>query len=89
MTQSDVAVLKTKLENLHEKIDSISNLLEKHIAHEESQLEKLVNQMEKDYARKWVEIVVGFVIFAVSTSVVWWAISQQATIQTHLIKTEK
>ena len=85
MTQTEVAVLGSKLEYVQEKIDTLHEMIEKHIEQEESQWEKLNKQIEKDYARKWVEVVVWFVIFAVSTSVVWWVISQQATINEHMI----
>ena len=70
MSPSDINVLNTKLEYVQEKIESLHEMIEKHISQEEAQWEKMNKQIEKDYARKWVEVVVGFVIFAVSTSVV-------------------
>ena len=85
MSPSDINVLNTKLEYVQEKIESLHEMIEKHISQEEAQWEKMNKQIDKDYARKWVEVVVGFVIFAVSTSVVWWVISQQATINEHMI----
>jgi len=88
MTQTEVAVLTQKLEHVQEKISSLHDMIEKHIEQEETQWEKLNKQIEKDYARKWVEVVVWFVIFAISTSVVWWVISQQATINEHMIQTK-
>lgn len=88
MTQTEVAVLTQKLEHVQEKISSLHDMIEKHIGQEENQWEKVNKQMEKDYARKWVEVVVWFVIFAISTSVVWWVISQQATINEHMIQTK-
>lgn len=70
MSPSDINVLNTKLEYVQEKIESLHEMIEKHISQEEAQWEKMNKQIDKDYARKWVEVVVGFVIFAVSTSVV-------------------
>lgn len=58
MTQTEVAVLGSKLEYVQEKIDTLHEMIEKHIEQEESQWEKLNKQIEKDYARKWVEVVV-------------------------------
>ena len=58
MTQTEVAVLSSKLEYVQEKIESLHEMIEKHIAQEESQWDKMNKQIEKDYARKWVEVVV-------------------------------
>ena len=58
MTQTEVAVLGSKLEYVQEKIDTLHEMIEKHIAQEEAQWEKMNKQIEKDYARKWVEVVV-------------------------------
>ena len=85
MSPSDINVLNTKLEYVQEKIESLHEMIEKHISQEEAQWEKMNKQIEKDYARKWVEVVVWFVIFAISTSVVWWVISQQANINEYMI----
>ena len=85
MSPSDINVLNAKLEYVQEKIDAMHDMVKEHITQEEAQWEKIRAQIEKDYARKWVEVVVWFVIFAISTSVVWWVISQQATINEHMI----
>ena len=58
MTQTEVAVLGSKLEYVQEKIDTLHEMIEKHISQEEAQWEKMNKQIEKDYARKWVEVVV-------------------------------
>ena len=58
MTQTEVAVLGSKLEYVQEKIESLHEMIEKHISQEEAQWEKMNKQIEKDYARKWVEVVV-------------------------------
>jgi len=58
MTQTDVAVLSSKLEFLQEKIEIMHDMIKEHIAQEETQWEKMNKQIEKDYARKWVEVVV-------------------------------
>lgn len=54
----EVAVLGSKLEYVQEKIESLHEMIEKHISQEEAQWEKMNKQIEKDYARKWVEVVV-------------------------------
>jgi len=58
MSPSDINVLNTKLEYVQEKIESLHEMIEKHISQEEAQWEKMNKQIEKDYARKWVEVVV-------------------------------
>lgn len=88
MTQTDIALLTQKLEHLQEKIELLHDMILDHISKEESQWEKLNKQIEKDYARKWVEIVVWFCIFAVGTSLIGWVITQQSTINEHIIQTK-
>lgn len=58
MTQTEVAVLTQKIEYLREKLESLHGMVEKHIEQEENQWEKVNKQIERDYARKWVEVVV-------------------------------
>lgn len=58
MSPSDINVLNTKLEYVQEKIESLHEMIEKHVSQEEAQWEKMNKQIEKDYARKWVEVVV-------------------------------
>ena len=58
MSPSDINVLNTKLEYVQEKIDTLHDMIKEHILQEEAQWEKMNKQIEKDYARKWVEVVV-------------------------------
>ena len=58
MSPSDINVLNTKLEYVQEKIDTLHDMIKEHILQEESQWGKMNKQIEKDYARKWVEVVV-------------------------------
>ena len=61
MTQTEVAVLSSKLEYLQEKIDAMHEMVKSHITQEEAQWEKIQLQNQKDYARKWVEVVMSFI----------------------------
>ena len=58
MSPSDINVLNAKLEYVQEKIDAMHDMVKEHITQEEAQWEKIRAQIEKDYARKWVEVVV-------------------------------
>lgn len=64
IAHSDVVLLNAKMQFMEEKFDKIEKLLLEHMRHEEEQMDKLIETMEKRYASKWVEKVLLFMVTA-------------------------
>lgn len=86
MSPSDINVINTKLEYVQEKIESLHDMVKSHITQEEAQWEKIQLQNQKDFARKWVEVVMSFIAITVWTSLLGWFIVQQSNVNEFLIK---
>lgn len=93
MTQSDIAVLSSKLEYLQEKISDIHTMIGDHIkeekeekAKEAEKKTKELEQQKKDFSLKWVEKVMTYVLVAIWCSLLGWFITQQTSINEFLLK---
>ena len=64
--KTSIAVLKVKLETLDKSVNEIKQMLANHVDWEE----KKYDDMQKDFAGKWVEKVVTGVIVVIATALI-------------------
>lgn len=61
MAATDIAVIKEQIRQLSEMLERHCISLEAHIDKEEQRMDRFMERMEENYAKKWVEKVISFV----------------------------